>query len=149
MRKRTAWAALLVFCAVLLTGCMTSPPDALLREGAEGQRLISASTGELTPDSRKITLYFRYRDSAFLAPEQREILVKRNESLEKAIAAALIQGPEASSVALSSLFPPGTEVLAATTQGDTLFITLNEAFLGRYADEPSDAATFAAPNTLS
>ncbi len=141
MRKRIAWAALLTFCLLALSGCMTSPPDALLREGTEGQRLISASTAELSPDSRMITLYFRYGDSAYLAPEQREIQVKRNESLEKAIAEALIQGPAAPDLALSSLFPPGTEVLAATAQGDTLFITFNEAFLGRYADEPADAVS--------
>ena len=141
MRKKTVWAALLLFCMLTLSGCMTSPPDALLRESAEGQRLISASTAELSPDSRTITLYFRYRDSAFLAPEKREIQMKRNVSLEKAIVSALIQGPDASSVALSALFPPGTEVLAATAQGDTLFITFNEAFLGRYADEASDAVS--------
>lgn len=141
MRRKTAWAALLLFCAVTLAGCMTSPPDALLREGNEGQRLISASTAELSPDSRAITLYFRYRDSAYLAPEQREIEMKRNESLEKAIVSALVQGPDASSVALSALFPPGTEVLSAAAQGDTLFITFNEAFLGRYADESTDAVS--------
>ena len=141
MRRKTAWAALLLFCAVTLAGCMTSPPDALLREGTEGQRLISASTAELSPDSRAITLYFRYRDSAYLAPEQREIEMKRNESLEKAIVSALVQGPDASSVALSALFPPGTEVLSAAAQGDTLFITFNEAFLGRYADESTDAVS--------
>lgn len=141
MRRKTAWAALLLFCAVTLAGCMTSPPDALLREGNEGQRLISASTAELSPDSRAITLYFRYRDSAYLAPEQREIEMKRNESLEKAIVSALVQGPDASSVALSALFPPGTEALSAAAQGDTLFITFNEAFLGRYADESTDAVS--------
>ena len=141
MKKKTVWAALLLFCAVTLAGCMTSPPDALLREGTEGQRLISASTAELSPDSRTITLYFRYRDSAYLAPEQRVIEMKRNESLEKAIVSALVQGPDASSVALSALFPPGTEVLSAAVQGDTLFITFNEAFLGRYADESSDAVS--------
>ncbi|MBR3740199.1 MAG: GerMN domain-containing protein [Clostridia bacterium] len=141
MKKRMAWAALLLCCAMALSGCMNSPPDLLLREGDGGQRLISASTSDLAPDSQKITLYFRYGDSAYLAPEQREIQVKRNESLEKAITAALIQGPDPSNLALTALFPPGTESLAATVQGDILFITFNEAFLGRYADEPSDAAS--------
>ncbi len=114
---------------------------ALLRVGAENQSLISASIGDITPDSQVITLYFRYGDSKYLVPEQREIQVKRNESLEMAIAAALIQGPAASAVSPSSLFPPGTEVLAAAVQGQTLFITLNEAFLGRYADESPDASS--------
>ena len=140
MRKRIGRCFALLCCALLLSGCMNSPPDALVRQGGEGQRLISASIGELTPDARKITLYFRYGDSAYLAPEQREIEVKRNESLEKAVTAALIQGPAPSSLSLTGLFPPGTEALAATVQGDTLFITFNEAFLGRYADEPADAS---------
>ena len=141
MRKRIVGAALLLCCAFALSGCMTSPPEALLREGAEDQPLISASIGDITPDSQMITLYFRYGDSKYLVPEQREIQVKRNESLEMAIAEALIQGPAASAASPSSLFPPGTEVLAAAVQGQTLFITLNEAFLGRYADEPSDASS--------
>ena len=150
MRKRIIGSFALLCCALLLTGCMNSPPDALLRQGGDGQRLISASIGELTPDTRKITLYFRYGDSAYLAPEQREIEVKRNESLEKAVTAALILGPAASSPSLSGLFPPGTEALAATAQGDTLFITFNEAFLGRYADEPADpsAGTWRTEGTL-
>lgn len=140
MKRRIAGAALLLCCVLALSGCMNSPPDALLRESG-GQPLISASIGELTPDSQTITLYFRYGDSAYLAPEKREIQVKRNESLEKAITSALIQGPAASAASLSGLFPPGTEVLAAAVQGDTLFITFNEAFLGRYADEPADASS--------
>ena len=141
MKKKTAWTALLLCFSLTLTGCMTSPPETLLRETAEDQHLISASIGDLTPDSQTITLYFRYGDTEYLAPERREIQVKRNESLEKTITAALIQGPSSSAVNHSSLFPPGTEVLAATVQGETLFITLNEAFLGRYADEPTDSAS--------
>ena len=62
MRKRIIGSFALLCCALLLTGCMNSPPDALLRQGGDGQRLISASIGELTPDARKITLYFRYGD---------------------------------------------------------------------------------------
>ncbi len=138
--KKTIVAAALLLCVLALPGCMSSPPDTLLREGDGGQRLISASIGDLTPDSREITLYFRYGDSSFLAPERRTIQVKRNESLEKAVTAALIQGPILSAASLSPLFPPGTEVLAAASQGDTLFITFNEAFLGRYADEPADSS---------
>ena len=73
-----------------------------------------------------------------MAPEKRTITVQRNESLEKAVVQALIYGPETAASALSALFPAGTEVLAATSQGDTLFITFNDSFLGRYADEPAD-----------
>ena len=140
MRKKVRFAALLAALALLAGGCMTSPPDALLRVGAEGQTLISANTEELSADSREMTLYFRYGDSGYLAPEQRIIQVRRNESLEKALVEALIQGPAAPS--LNPLFPAGTEVLAAASQGDTLFITLSEAFLGRYTDEPDTVTAY-------
>ncbi len=140
MMKNKHFACLLLTCALLLTGCMAAPPDSLIRGGTDGQSLISASTAELAPAERSVTLYFRYGSTAYLAPEQRLIQVQRNETLEKALVQALIDGPSAAASALTPLFPPGTEVLAVTTQGDTLFITLNDAFLGRYADEPGDAA---------
>lgn len=138
MKKTFRLAALLSLCAILLCGCMTSPADSLKRQSAEGQSLISASTAELAPEEQEMTLYFRYGDTAFLAPERRLILVERNESLEKAVVEALIMGPAATASSLSPLFPAGTEVLAVASQGDTMFITFNEAFLGRYADEPAD-----------
>jgi len=140
MKKGALAAVLLLCCLGALTGCTASPPDNVMRFGTEGQILISASTAELSPAQREITLYYRYKDTACLAPETRLIQVQRNESLEKAVAQALIDGPGAASSALSPLFPPGTEALAAAVQEDTLFITFNEELLGRYADEPSDAA---------
>lgn len=135
--RKTALAALLILC-VFLSGCMGAPPDSLIRRNADTQRLISASTEELTPDTREIMLYFRYGQTDYLAPEKRTIQVQRNESLEKAVVQALINGPETAASSLSALFPAGTEVLAAASQGDTLFITFNDSFLGRYADEPAD-----------
>ncbi|MBQ1815752.1 MAG: GerMN domain-containing protein, partial [Ruminococcus sp.] len=101
--------------------------------------LISASTAELAPDEKPVALYFRYQDSAFLAPEPRMVVVQRNESLEKAVVQALISGPL--NTELSPLFPTGSEVVSTSTQDGTLFVTLNEAFLGRYADEPGDIST--------
>jgi hypothetical protein len=86
-----------------------------------------------------VALYFRYQDSSFLAPEARIVVVQRNESLEKAIVQALIAGPL--NTELSPLFPAGSEVVSTTTQDGTLFVTLNEAFLGRYADEPGNIST--------
>ena len=136
-RNKRAFFLLLAFC-LLLTGCMSAPPEDLIRKGGDDQRLISASTGELAADTNEIKLYFRYGHTNYLAPEKRAIQVQRNESLEKAIVLALIKGPQVSASVLSPLFPAGTEVLAAVTQGDTLFITFNDSFLGRYADEPAD-----------
>ena len=137
-RRFRVLPALLLLCAALLTGCVSGPPDSLIRKDADTRHLISASTQDLSPDAREVMLYFRYGQTGYLAPEKRVIPVRRNESLEKAVVQALINGPETSASALSALFPAGTEVLAASSQGDTLFITFNDSLLGRYADEPAD-----------
>ena len=138
MNRKTRLTALLLCCGLALTGCVSSPPEQLIREGAAGQALISAHTEDLVPDTRSVALFFRCGNLPYLASEERQIQVQRNESLEKAMVQALINGPASPSSSLSGLFPPGTEVLAAVTQGDTLFVTFNEAFLGKYADEPGD-----------
>ena len=141
MSRKGILFALLLCLMLLLSGCAAAPPDNLIRGGTEGQSLISASTADFAPAAQSVALYFRYGATAYLAPEERQIRVQRNESLEKAIVQALIDGPAASSAALSPLFPAGTEVLAASIQENTLFITFNDAFLGRYADEPGDGTS--------
>ena len=137
--KAAKLLCLLFACVLCLTGCAISPPDSLKRSGVESRSLISASTAELAPDEKPVALYFRYQDSSFLAPEPRMVVVQRNENLEKAIVQALIGGPL--NTELSPLFPAGSEVVGTTTQDGTLFITMNESFLGRYADEPGDASS--------
>ena len=139
LNHKKAALCLLLLCALCLSGCAISPPDSLKRTGVESRSLISASTAGLAPDERAVALYFRYQDSSFLAPEARIVVVQRNESLEKAIVQALIAGPL--NTELSPLFPAGSEVVSTATQDGTLFVTLNEAFLGRYADEPGDIST--------
>lgn len=140
MKKR--WGAWLCIAAlaVSLTGCTAAPPENVIREDADKSLLINADTAALTPDAVGATLYFRYGDSAYLAAEERQISVQRNETVEKALVQALIDGPAATSSALSPLFPPGTQVLAVNSLEGTLFITFSEALLGRYADEPADAS---------
>lgn len=130
--------ALLLLALMLLSGCAASPPDTLVRKEPNTDQLISADTQGLTADSFQATLYFRYGSSAYLASEERLLSVRRNETREKALVQALLDGPAATHSTLSPLFPPGTQVLAVANQGDTLFITFNEALLGRYGDEPSD-----------
>lgn len=139
LNHKKAALCLLVLVALCLSGCSISPPDSLKRGGVESGSLISASTAELAPDEKPIALYFRYQDSAFLATEPRMVVVQRNESLEKAIVQALISGPL--NTELSPLFPTGSEVLSTATQDGTLFVTMNEGFLGRYPDEPNDNST--------
>ena len=133
-------AAALLLCACLLTGCAAAPPDSLVRSEGNAASLISADTSALQPNTMNAVLYFRYGDTAYLAPEERSIAIQRDETQEKALVRALVEGPGATASSLSPLFPPGTEVLAVSSQGDTLFVTLNEAFLGRYPDEPGEAS---------
>lgn len=130
--------AILVVLTLIFSGCMASPPDSLIRQDAEDTILISANTDQLEVDTFVAPLYFRYENTAYLAPEERLIHVVRNEPPEKALVEALIQGPSVTASALSPLFPPGTQVLSVTAQGDTLFVTFNEALLSRYSDEPKD-----------
>ncbi|MBR1584188.1 MAG: GerMN domain-containing protein [Clostridia bacterium] len=138
MKKRTL--VLLLLC-LTLSGCTAAPPDSVIRNDTDRSQLISADTDALTPDSVQATLYFRYGDTEYLAPEERYVTVQRNETAEKALVQALIDGPAATSSSLSPLFPPDVEVLAVTSQDGTLFITFNEALLGRYADEPVDISS--------
>ena len=138
MSRKLRRLALLLIGALLLSGCTSSPPDTLVRKDTDASQLVSADTRALSPDASAATLYFRYGDSAYLAPEERVLQVERNETLEKKLVQALIDGPAATHSHLHPLFPPGTEILAITNQEDTLFITFNEALLSRYSDEPSD-----------
>lgn len=137
MRPALRRLAPLILCLMLLSGCVASPPDTLVRT-ENSSPLISAHAGDPATDSLSAVLYFRYGDTGYLAMEERILSVNRNERPEKALIQALIDGPLATSSSLSPLFPPHTEVLAVSKQDHTLFVTFNEALLNRYADEPGD-----------
>ena len=139
MNKRNmCLVALLMGIIWLFTGCAVSPPDAVIRENPDGQPLISADTTGLAPDTLNAALYFRYGATGYLAPEQRQIQVRRDESPESALVQALLDGPRSGNAAPTSLFPPGTRLLSAVSQGETLVITFSAEFLSRYSDEPAD-----------
>ncbi len=141
MNKRASLLCALLILAALLSACTAAPPEHVIREDADKSQLISANTDALTPDTLRATLYFRYGTTEYLAPEERYVTVQRNEAAEKALVQALIEGPAATSSSLTPLFPPDTEVLSVNSQNGTLFITFNEALLGRYADEPADLSS--------
>ena len=141
MSRRARRLALLALCVMLLGGCMSSPPDSLIRsEPGDSSALISADARQLSAQALDAVLYYRYQSSAFLAPENRRIEIARNETPEKALIQALLDGPSPTAAQLSPLFPQGTQLLAVSRQGDTLYITFNEALLGRYSDEPGDTS---------
>ncbi len=125
----------LALAALLLAGCAVAPPDTLVRSDHGDTPLIGAQTGAREPDTYEATLYFRYADTPYLAPETRMITRGGDESTEKALVRALLEGPGATSPSLAPLFPEGTQVLSATPQGDLLMVMFSEELLSRYADE--------------
>lgn len=120
---RRLMGASLLFCCLWL--CLPQATAAML-------------SADMQPTDRlrqTVTLYFRYLETDLLAREQREISYSRSQLPAMAIAAALIEGPGSLSPWLNPLFPPGTQVLSAMSEDDRLFLTFNEALMGRYSDE--------------
>lgn len=132
MMKRI-WLAMLFAICLLLSGC-AQKPQAL---PAAVQTATPAPQFEerAADDTLSVRLYFRYQDSAFLAAEERTLSLPRSEASEIAVVQALIAGPGAGSVHLSPLFPPDVRILSAVEKEGTLFLTFNDALLGRYPGE--------------
>lgn len=125
----------LILCAMLfVTACQPLAKDPLLSAmttlvpGGETE-LHSPIAQEGTGDTVAAVLYFRFLQEDLLAQESRKITVPKNESLEKALVKALLQGPGASSPELRRLFSSQVQVLSAISQGQILYVTLSEAVL--------------------
>ncbi len=131
--KRTALAVLFT-CLVLLTGCSPMVPDPLekatttLVPGTNTQ-IHSPIAQQETGDTYNAVLYFRFMQEDLLAQESRKIHVSMDQSLEKSLVAALMQGPGASSPELRRLFSGQVAVISTLSQGNTLFVTLSESVL--------------------
>lgn len=122
-------AILLFFCVCIFfintVNTQSISPETILEAQMQDAQSLNIS----------IPLYFRYRNTGYLVREMREIYVPRTMSADHAIINAVLDGPGSLSPYLSSLFPPGTESLNITTDGETLFVTFNEKLMGRYSDE--------------
>lgn len=133
------WIAALL----LLSGCSAILPDPLQKAEAT---MVPGVTAELygpqpndnNRDTQTVTLFFRYGREPMLAGEARVLSISQNESAEKAMVQALLNGPGAGSMELTRLFPDQVRVLNTVPQGDVLFVTFNDALLKPYADEPND-----------
>ena len=124
---------LICLTALLLCGCRQQPPAGLVAELPEEAQIIAAEPQEGSSLQFTGTLYFRYGDTPLLRQEEREIVMQPNETREKALVSALLEGSrEAGS---RPLFPEKTEVLSTQAQDGMIYITFNEALYGRYADE--------------
>lgn len=131
--KKMRLLALLASLCLLLAGCGELPPAALQQSTPEGQTPLSAEPEAGVAREQTATLYFRYGDSALLRQETRELTVMPNESREKALVTALLDGPHEGGG--SALFPDGTQVLSTQAQDRVIYVTFNEALYDRYPDE--------------
>ena len=134
--KRSLLLCLLAALILLLCACSQQPPEGLKKETPQDAPAIYAEPDDGTALQFTATLYFAYGDTGLLRQESRVISRPPNETREKAMVRALLEGSrEAGSRAL---FPEKTEVLSTHAQDGILYITFNEALYDRYADE--DAA---------
>ena len=85
-----------------------------------------------------VTLYFRYGDTNLLGAVGAQLDMRREETVAQSIVEALLVGPDAAHDRLSGVFPQGTEVISVQSEGDTAFVTLNQAFLGIPDGAPTD-----------
>lgn len=94
-------------------------------------------------EMREVALYFRMQGENMLAREVRKIYLSRDDQLEKAIVRAIIDGPSASLLDLSSVFNPGTQVLSTFATGSILNVTLSREFLSAPPDVPANWYNYA------
>ncbi len=135
--------ALWLTALLLVSGCSAILPDPLQKAEATmvpgvTAELHSPLANEKNRDTQTVTLFFRYGREPMLAGEARVLSISQNESEEKALVQALLDGPGAGSTELTRLFPNQVRVLNTVSQGDVLFVTFNDALLKPYADEPND-----------
>ena len=128
--QNTRYRALLL---VLLIASMLCPVSA---------QVLDYRAQQSQHTTRPVVLYFPFTGTPWLGTQVRMIAASETISFEHAAVQALVDGPDAPSDSLSPPFPPGTQVLSVQPEGDLLFVTFNEALLGRYPDEtlPNDLA---------
>lgn len=138
------WTAL----ALALTILLASAP-ALGEQGGDSLLPEAQAPAELYA-TQAATLYFRFLDEPYLAPETRAVTYAPSQAYELALITALLAGPSAHAAELTSLFPEGTRVLSTARQGRILFVTLSKEIMDPYPDEPADlsAATAGAESLL-
>lgn len=144
--KKLCLAALLLACIFLATSCAALLPDPLQKSQATmvpgvTAQLHSPLASESNRDSQTATLYFRYGKEPMLAAEERVLSIAQDESAEKALVQAILDGPGAGSTELTRLFPDQVQVLNTVSQGNILYVTFNDAILRPYSDEPGDWAS--------
>lgn len=136
----TRLLGLLIALTLLFSGCATLS-DPLSEAASPLADVHSQLPVPGAPNSLRsqetVTLYFRYLDEPYLAPESRPITLSPDQSREMALLSALLSGPDVQSPELSACFPTGVKALSTVRQGRTLFVTLSAQIMNSWPDEPS------------
>lgn len=143
MKRRMLLASLLAAVIALLAGCQRlpghAPAAARIGDAQEETALLpDAEPPASARVSESATIWFRFHDEPYLAPETQTVKRSPNVSFELTLMRALIAGPDIRFTALSPVFPEGTTVVSASVTGRTLYVTFSRELMNRYADEPKD-----------
>ena len=122
---RAALALLLALTAALLSACSLGGGTPV--SPAPSSTVPAAEAPAEMQRQGTATLYFRYLDEPYLAPETRVVNQTPSRPYEQVLISALLSGPTGHD--LTALFPPGTRVISTTRQGRTLFITFSQELL--------------------
>ncbi|MGN0780041.1 MAG: GerMN domain-containing protein [Aristaeellaceae bacterium] len=132
-RIKLMMVALLLTALLLLLGAYSLRPAPSSASAASSDIPTAEAPSEMTRQGAA-TLYFRYLDEPYLAPETRMVNHTPSRPYEQVLISALLSGPTGRD--LTGLFPPGTRVISTSRQGRTLFVTFSAELLSAYADEP-------------
>ncbi|MBQ7455193.1 MAG: GerMN domain-containing protein, partial [Clostridia bacterium] len=132
MRKKL-FLTLCLLLTLACCACSQQPPAALVEEAPPGAQAIAAEPDGDAESEFTATLYFPYGDTGLLRQETRQIALAPNETRERALVAAMLEGSR--QAGSRALFPEKTQVLSTQGQDGVLFVTFDEALYDRYADE--------------
>ncbi len=123
-------ALMLLLLCLLLTGCTAQLPVSTEDEAVPAPVAEEALIGQ-----EAATLWFRFEQEPYLAPEMQVIATSPTEPYETSLLRALTAGPSASQTELGGLFPDGVQVMNTYRQGRRLFVTLTRHIMNPYPDE--------------
>jgi spore germination protein GerM len=128
-RLSLAALVLIISIVLLITGCGQKPAELNLESGKQG----TTQNGEQQPEisskpvqtNVKVTLYFSDKEATYLVPIEKEI-TKGTETLESAIIAELIKGPQGANV--SRTIPEGTKLLSVSVVNGVAYVNFSKEF---------------------
>ena len=132
------WVPVLLLCTTACGLRTFSIPESTLIPGAAVVLPAAVPSGTEVEQRDKATVWFRFLNTPYLAPEDRAIVRTSGQSFETALLETLFSGPGTQHPELGGLFPEGVRVRSAVLQGRTLLVTVSAEFTGRLRDEPVD-----------